>query len=102
MARHARQYSNRPAAAGKPQSSSRILIVNGSSRSDQTCPGEMSKTYRLVTLAKEVVEKTRGFEAEALDLSRLTSEYGRVIYPGKACLSTAQPPCHLPSRFYPH
>ena len=25
---------------------SRFLIINGSARSDQTCPGEMSKTYR--------------------------------------------------------
>ena len=31
------------------KSPSRILIVNGSSRSDQTCPGEMSKTYRLIS-----------------------------------------------------
>jgi multimeric flavodoxin WrbA len=78
------------------------LIVNGSSRSDQTCPGEMSKTYRLVTMAKEVVEKMHGFEAEILDLSRLTSEYGRVIYPCKACVSTAQPLCHWPCSCYPN
>ena len=26
----------------------RILIVNGSSRSEHTCPGEMSKTWRLI------------------------------------------------------
>lgn len=30
---------------------SRVLIVNGSARNDQTCPGEMSKTHRLVQLA---------------------------------------------------
>src|SRR6476646_2749 len=30
-----------------PKSRARILIVNGSSRSDQSCPGEMSKTWRL-------------------------------------------------------
>ena len=103
MARHARQYSDRRAAARKTaKSPSRVLIVNGSSRSDQTCPGEMSKTYRLVTLAKEVVEKTRGFEVEVLDLSRLTSEYGRVIYPCKACVSTAQPLCHWPCSCYPN
>ncbi len=41
------------------KSPSRVLIVNGSSRSEHTCPGEMSKTYRLVTIAKQVVEKTR-------------------------------------------
>ncbi len=42
------------------KSPSRILIVNGSSRSDQTCPGEMSKTWRLVMIARKIVAKTRG------------------------------------------
>ena len=32
---------------------SRILLINGSSRSDQTCPGEMSKTYRLAKMARK-------------------------------------------------
>ena len=31
---------------------SRILVINGSARSDQTCPGEMSKTFRLAKLAQ--------------------------------------------------
>src|SRR5215813_8317099 len=84
------------------KSPSRVLIVNGSSRSDKTCPGEMSKTYRLVLLAKEIIEKSRGFQVEILDLSRLTSEYGRVIYPCKACVSTAQPLCHWPCSCYPN
>jgi hypothetical protein len=39
---------------------SRILLINGSSRSDQSCTGEMSKTFRLVTIAKEVIAKARG------------------------------------------
>jgi multimeric flavodoxin WrbA len=81
---------------------SRILLINGSSRSDQSCPGEMSKTFRLVTMAKEVIAKARGFEADLLDLSRLTSEYGRVIYPCKACVSTAMPLCHWPCSCYPN
>ncbi len=84
------------------KSPARILIVNGSSRSDQTCPGEMSKTFRLATIAQEVVAKTRGFETEILDLSRLTSEYGCVIYPCKGCVSTAQPLCHWPCTCYPN
>jgi hypothetical protein len=61
------------------KSPSRVLIVNGSSRNDQTCPGEISKTWRLVTLARDVVTKTRGFEVDVLDLSRLAAEYGKVI-----------------------
>src|SRR5262245_29232660 len=85
-----------------PKAPSRVLIVNGSSRNDQTCPGEMSKTWRLVTIAREIVEATRGFEVEVIDLSRLTAEYGRVIYPCKACVSTAQPLCHWPCSCYPN
>jgi multimeric flavodoxin WrbA len=84
------------------KSPSRILIVNGSSRNDQTCPGEMSKTYRLAMLAHDIVAKEQGFEVEILDLSRLTAEYGRVIYPCKACVSTAQPLCHWPCSCYPN
>jgi hypothetical protein len=72
------------------KSPSRILIVNGSSRSAKACPGEMSKTLSTSYDRKKIVEKSRGFEVEVLDLSRLTSEYGRVIYPCKACVSTAQ------------
>ncbi len=83
-------------------SPSRILIVNGSSRSDQSCPGEMSKTWRLVELSRQIVERAQGFECEVLDLSRLTSEYGRVIHPCKACVSTAQPLCHWPCSCYPN
>jgi multimeric flavodoxin WrbA len=84
------------------KSASRVLIVNGSSRNDQTCPGEISKTWRLATLARDVIEKTRGFEVEILDLSRLAAEYGKVIYPCKACVSTAQPLCHWPCTCYPN
>ena len=85
-----------------PKTPSQILIVNGSSRSDQSCPGEMSKTFRLTQLAVDVVKKERGFETELLDLSLLTSQYGRNIYPCKACVSTAQPLCHWPCSCYPN
>lgn len=85
-----------------PKSRSRILIVCGASRSDQTCPGEMSKSFRLVTLARRIVEKARGFEADVLDLSLLASQYGRAIHPCKACVSTAMPLCHWPCSCYPN
>jgi multimeric flavodoxin WrbA len=85
-----------------PKSASRILLVNGSSRSEHTCPGEMSKTFRLISIAQEIIETSGGFEVEVLDLSRLASEYGRVIYPCKACVSTAQPLCHWPCSCYPN
>jgi multimeric flavodoxin WrbA len=80
----------------------RILLINGSSRSDQTCPGEMSKSYRLAELARRTLERARGCEVDFLDLSRLTSEYGRVIFPCKACVSTAMPLCHWPCSCYPN
>jgi multimeric flavodoxin WrbA len=83
-------------------SKSRILLINGSSRSDQTCPGEISKSWRLVQLARQVFAEERDLEVELLDLSRLASEYGRVIHPCKACVSTAMPLCHWPCSCYPN
>jgi multimeric flavodoxin WrbA len=84
------------------RSKSRILLVNGSSRSDQSCPGEMSKTFRLVEMARRLIARERDFEVEVLDLSRLTSEYGRHIHPCKACVSTAMPLCNWPCSCYPN
>ncbi len=81
---------------------SRILVINGSARSDQTCPSEMSKTYRLAKIAQRTIEAAGRFEVDFLDLSLLASEYGRVIYPCKACVSTAQPLCHWPCSCYPN
>jgi multimeric flavodoxin WrbA len=85
-----------------PSSRSRILLINGSARSEHTCPGEMSKSFRLITLAQEIVAQERDFEVDLLDLSNLTSEYGRAIYPCKSCLSTAMPLCHWPCSCYPN
>ena len=65
-------------------------------------PGEMSKTFRLVQLAREVVEASDGFECDLLDLSHLTAQYGRQILPCKACVSTAMPLCHWPCSCYPN
>ena len=78
-----------------------ILIVNGSSRSEHTCPGEMSKSWRLLELASEICG-TEGTMVETLDLSRLASEYGRNIHPCKACFSTAAALCHWPCSCYPN
>jgi multimeric flavodoxin WrbA len=79
----------------------RILLICAASRNDKTCPGEMSKTFRLVQLAKEAMV-ARGVSVDVLDLSALTSEFGRVIYPCKACVSTAMPLCHWPCSCYPN
>ena len=80
----------------------RILLVCGAARHDQTCPGEMSKTFRLARLAHEVIEQSEGFECDFLDLSLLTAQYGRQILPCKACVSTAMPLCHWPCSCYPN
>ena len=78
-----------------------ILVINGSARTNQSCPGETSKSYRLAKLAQAAIERS-GAEVDLLDLSVLVSEYGRVIYPCKACVSTAQPLCHWPCSCYPN
>jgi multimeric flavodoxin WrbA len=85
-----------------PLSPRRILLVCGAARHDQTCPGEMSKTFRLAQLAREVIEGGDGFECDVLDLSMLTAQYGRQILPCKACVSTAMPLCHWPCSCYPN
>ncbi|GAC1302695.1 MAG: flavodoxin family protein [Steroidobacteraceae bacterium] len=81
--------------------SSRVLLVCGSARNDKTCPGEMSKTYRLVQTARAVFDESK-LDVDLLDLSMLTSEYGKVIYPCKGCVSTAMPLCHWPCSCYPN
>src|SRR6188508_228552 len=85
-----------------PAGPSRVLVVCGSDRSDQSCPGEMSKSFRLATIACEVVRADSAFEVDLLDLSQLASEYGRVIHPCKGCVSTAMPLCHWPCSCYPN
>lgn len=79
-----------------PRAPRRVLVVNGSARHDQTCPGEMSKSFRLAQLAREEIERSEGFECDFLDLALLTAQYGRQILPCKACVSTAMPLCHWP------
>ena len=80
----------------------RILLINGSSRSEHTCPGEMSKSFRLIEIAQQVIETEFKVKVDILDLSRLASEYGRKIHPCKACFSTAAPLCHWPCSCYPN
>jgi hypothetical protein len=79
----------------------RILLVAGAARHDQTCPGEMSKTFRLAEMARDEIERA-GTTCDFLDLSLLTAQYGRQILPCKACVSTAMPLCHWPCSCYPN
>lgn len=80
---------------------SRVLLICGSARNDGTCPGEISKTWRLTEMAQRVVEQA-GMQADVLDLSLVTSEYGRKIHPCKGCVSSAMPLCHWPCSCYPN
>ena len=80
---------------------SRVLLICGAARHDQTCPGEMSKTFRLAQMARAEIEGA-GATCDLLDLSLLTAEYGRRILPCKACVSTAMPLCNWPCSCYPN
>lgn len=84
------------------QSPSRILIVNGSTRSEHTCPGEISKTRRLSQAAQAAIESRAGYEVDFLDLSTLADEPWKMIHPCKACVSTSMPLCHWPCSCYPN
>ena len=84
-----------------PSTRSRVLLIIGSARNDGSCPGEISKSFRLAGWAREVLDRAQ-FETDVLDLSLLTSEYGRRIYPCKGCVSTAMPLCHWPCSCYPN
>jgi multimeric flavodoxin WrbA len=97
----ARQLIQEAEARMRAATRVRVLLVCASPRTDQTCSGEMSKTFRLTRLAEEALA-AGGAEVDLLDLSRLTAEYGRVIYPCKSCVSTAMPLCHWPCSCYPN
>ena len=80
---------------------SRVLIINASPRNDGTCPGEMSKTWRMTQMARTACE-VEGVAVDVLDLSRISSDYDRHIHPCKGCVSTAMPLCHWPCSCYPN
>jgi multimeric flavodoxin WrbA len=84
-----------------PAGPARVLLVNGSSRTEHTCPGEMSKSWRLVELVRDIMAAA-DVQVDILDLSRTTSEFGRTIHPCKSCVSTSMALCHWPCSCYPN
>src|SRR4051812_12863509 len=51
----------------------RVLVVCASDRNEGTCPGEMSKSFRLAGLVAEVAREAR-MDVDTLDLSLVTAE----------------------------
>jgi multimeric flavodoxin WrbA len=84
-----------------PATRSRVLIICGAARNDGSCPGEISKTFRMTKLAAETLD-ARDIEVDLLDLSLLISSYDKHIHPCKGCVSTAMPLCHWPCSCYPN
>ena len=84
-----------------PAARSRVLVVNASARNDYTCPGEMSKSFRLASLARDLLAAA-DIDVDLLDLSRLNSDRDLHIHPCKGCVSTAMPLCHWPCSCYPN
>ena len=84
-----------------PETPSRVLLICGSARNDGSCPGEISKTFRMVQWAQETLQEA-SLETDLLDLSLLTSSYHLNIHPCKGCVSTAMPLCHWPCSCYPN
>ncbi|MGV7206870.1 flavodoxin family protein [Oxalobacteraceae bacterium A2-2] len=84
-----------------PSSPSRVLLINAAARNDGSCPGEISKTWRLTRLAEQALGEC-GVQTDILDLSLLTSAYDLHIHPCKGCVSTAMPLCHWPCSCYPN
>ena len=81
-----------------PQPANGKIYIQASLHADEM-PGMLVAWHLKQRLAEL---EAAGILADQLDLSRLTAEYGRVIYPCKACVSTAQPLCHWPCSCYPN
>ncbi len=79
----------------------RILLITASPRTDETCPAEMAKSFRLAQHARKTLE-SEDCRVDFLDLSELSAAYGRKIHPCKACVSTSMPLCHWPCSCYPN
>jgi multimeric flavodoxin WrbA len=79
----------------------RVLVICGAPRNDGSCPGEMSKTFRLAKIAEGVIGE-HDIDTDLLDLSLITSDYRRHIHPCKGCVSTAMALCHWPCSCYPN
>jgi hypothetical protein len=46
-------------ASSREESSSQILIISASPRTDETCPSEMAKTFRIVGVARKCIAQLK-------------------------------------------
>jgi multimeric flavodoxin WrbA len=75
----------------------RILVVQGSPRSKETCPGEDGKSFQIVRHI--VANAPEGVSVDVLDLS--VGADGVIVQPCKGCVSTANGyHCHFPCDCY--
>lgn len=79
----------------------KILIIQGSDRNKNTCPQEDPKSLDLAKMAVTKAEEL-GAEAKLLDLSRVTSEADKRIWPCKGCYSTSPALCHISCSCFPN
>jgi len=95
MAANRAQLLAAEATQKNPQTWSRVLDIDASSPNDGTCPGEMSKTFRLRNIVAEALAFSY-IETDLLDLGLLTFEYKLQIRPCRGCAPTDMPLCHRP------
>jgi len=81
----------------------RILYISGSSRDEDTCPQEKSKTEIFLEVsAKRLKTDFPSIEIDFLDLGDMTAGKAPMIFPCKGCYSTAAPLCNWPCSCYPN
>ena len=85
----------------KDTGKSKILVINGSDRNENTCPQEEPKSSRLCRHVIHAIEE-EGAEATFLDLSKITAEKDLMIWPCKGCFSTSAALCHYGCTCYPN
>ena len=72
------------------------------SRSEHTCPGEMSKTWRLVEIAREVLERRRHRGRASSTSAGSPPSTGGTSIPARPASRPRPPLCHWPCSCYPN
>ena len=103
MARHAREPSYKRKSGKKipsqnPESSSSTALRATIKLVREKCP----RHFVLRKWLRGQSSTRKASRSTCSTLSKLAAEYGRVIYPCKACVSTAMPLCHWPCSCYPN